>query len=474
MAASGNISDADLQLSGKPKKRSKKSVKSKSAAPLKSRVRLKIHRGVFHKELYRRMTGRVHPLVAGILIIIVLALCTWGVYTQIINFKSQYFVVQGIAYVRAVDQSQTVEMKKERARTAADYFWRAYQLDPTNGRAEFFHGFALIKVNEYQAVVSGTEHLEEGQVLYPQSDTFFALAMGYEARRNLATEQVNQLRGLVASTRQSLESATDDSTREMYESQIAEYEENIATLEADAEFSRVKAIDSYMTAALYYPVKVEYYKDLIRLMEEEGGRDEEIIFWAERALIVDEWLLKKPPLRWRFARWLGRSWRNLALDEIEAGNAGVGEEYLLNAITAFDEGLEHSPGVYYNYYELGITNESLGDLLTELGETERAREFYSNARDRYLSVYQKYDRHLTVDPDFDLGFANLLLGGTYEKLGELQRALDYYREAFTMSLNIPGGEIHQTARERINALTGGALDELEAEAESGLTDSSEP
>ncbi len=397
---------------------------------------------------------KFRPELAIPLVLILLFLCTWGVYTQVINFKSQYYVVKGIAALRNIDGNADAARKVYVGQVAADFFWRAYQLDPTNGRAEFFHGFALIKKNTYVDVVAGTTHLEEGQLLYPQSDTFYALAMGYEARRNLAREREVELRAELEYRGNQIAGLTDEELTiedlALIEERKIELERLVAELDADAILSNEMAINSYRTAAQYYPVKVEYYKELLRLLEEQE-RWEEMIFWSERALVVDEWLLKKPPIRWQLYLWLGKSHRALGAIVIENDDIDAGLEHWAAAEAAFIEGVRISSNLYYHHYELAQIYEAYGDIAAGEGNLEEAMSNYSLARDRYVQVFNKKDHVGPSEQPFD--YAYYLLGRIYEKLGDNERAISYYRQLLTQSLYSPGTDTYQRTRERIQFIT---------------------
>jgi len=394
---------------------------------------------------------KVPALVAAPLILLAVLATIWGVYTQIINFKSQYLVVKGITALRNLEGDVTQERKEFVGQVAADFFWKAYRLDPTNGRAEFFHGFALIKKHTYEDVVSGTEHLEEGQILYPQSDTFYALAMGYEDRYGLAGELAQTKRGEIRMLEEDASRATSEEERAAVEKRISEITAEVEDFEADRQYSRERAIESYRTAAEYYPVKVEYYKELLRLLEEEE-RYEEMIFWAERALAVDAWLKEKPPIRWQLYLWLGRAHRVLGARAIQQGNVEEGTAQWQEAIDALLEGIPLSTGVHYTYYDLAQIYEALGDLATGAGDTAEAIARYEQARDMYIQVFNRKDRVRPGEAPFD--YAYFLLGRIYEKLGDPERAVNYYVQLMTESLYSPNSGTYQRARERIHELTG--------------------
>jgi len=404
----------------------------------------------YEPALYMNVRTKFRPFVAIPLIILAFLLSLWGVYTQVINFKSQYLVVKGIAALRNIDAETTDQGKLYIGQLAGDFFWKAYQLDPTNGRAEFFNGFALIKKNTYQDVVLGTRHLEEGQLLYPQSDTHYALAMGYEARRSLAADLAAQMRTEVGNNKDLLAGAKSDEERAATQSRIDKLTEQARKLDEDAVYSRGRAIQAYMTAAQYYPVKVEYYKDLLRLLEEEFRYDE-IIFWAERALVVDAWLKEKPPIRWQLYLWLGKAHKALGAESIRKDEVKAGIDHFLAAEKALKECIKLSSNVYYGYYELGQVYESLGDISKESGNTDDSVKYRELARDNYI---QTFNRKGNVRNQAPFDYAYFLLGRIYEKLGDNVRAIRYYRQLMTQSLYSPNSETYQKVRTRIHELTG--------------------
>ncbi len=404
----------------------------------------------YEPALYMNVRTKFRPFVVIPLITLAFLLSLWGVYTQVINFKSQYLVVKGIAALRNIDSDTSPERKQYIGQVASDFFWKAYQLDPTNGRAEFFNGFSLIKKNTYQDVVLGTRHLEEGQLLYPQSDTHYALAMGYEARRSLAGELAARMRTETGNYRTQLADAKSDEERAAIQSQIDKLTEQAKKLDEDAVASRGRAIQAYMTAAQYYPVKVEYYKDLLRLLEEEFRYDE-IIFWAERALVVDAWLKEKPQIRWQLYLWLGKAHKALGAESIRKDEVKAGIDHFLAAEQAFKDCIKLSSNVYYGYYELGQVYESLGDISKESGNMEDSAKYHELARDNYI---QTFNRKGNVRNQAPFDYAYFLLGRIYEKLGDNVRAISYYRQLMTQSLYSPNSETYQKVRTRIHELTG--------------------
>jgi tetratricopeptide (TPR) repeat protein len=211
------------------------------------------------------------------------------------------------------------------------------------------------------------------------------------------------------------------------------------------------AINSYRTAALYYPVKVEYYKELLRLLEEQERWDD-IVLWAQRALVVDDWLLKKPPIRWQLYLWLGKAHRALGAIAIESGDLETGLEQWREAEEALTAGLELSNMVYYVYYELGQIYEAYGDMAMEAGDTSTAMDYYSQTKDMYVQAFNRKDNVPSGQQPFD--YAYYLLGRIYEKLGEPDDALRNYRLLLTQSLYSPGTETYQKGRTRIHELTG--------------------
>jgi len=453
-----------------PEPAKKKKHRKIPAQPLKKAETAKVT--TFPGDPYLRIRTKLHPVISVVIILVSFLLCLWGVYTQIINFKSQFYVVKGIAALRNINASSTQDRKEYVGQVAANFFWRAYQLDPTNGRAEFFHGFALIKKNTYEDTLAGTRHLEEGQILYPQSDTFYALAMGYEARHNLATDLVNNMRGELTYLEGQLETDLGSSDRFAIQNRVDELNEQIITLDEDISYSHDRAIYAYMTAARYYPVKVEYYKELIRLLEEEQ-RYEDIVFWAERALVVYDWLDKKPKIRWQLSLWLGKSLRAIGAMALQEGRTADALEYWQSAEAALIEGVAESTEVYYNYYELAQVYEALGDVASESGNTEHAYDYYLLARDNYVQVFNKKDNVPSGQPPFD--YAYYLLGRIYEKLGDPDRALDYYRQLMGGSLYSPNSETYQKTRTRYHTLTGEWYGEAQPGDEPGIiSDTIEP
>ena len=350
----------------------------------------------FPKEFYITIWKRFSPAAYVPLIALTTFLMTWGVYTQIINFKSQYYVVMGIAALRRLDSSLPDDQRMKIAQMSADFFWRAYQLDPTNGRAEFFHGFALTKKQTYDDAVAGTEHLEEGQLLYPQSDTFYALAMGYETRRSLAGDKVTALDKQIEADEKSIATMADGDDKTQAEKHVADLKKQRDYFQADESRSLDKAIDSYATAARYYPVKVEYYKELIRLLEEEGRYDE-IVYWANRAVVVYDWLLKAPQIRWELKLSLGKAYRALGTQAMKAGNEAQGLQLWSQAEQAFMEckkpsEKEPSATYYYQgYNELGQMYEALGELDLRKGDNAGATAEFEKARDMYVQTFERKD-----------------------------------------------------------------------------------
>ena len=434
-----------------PKRKKKKRKKQKDTPVLKAVTMVPGKKQVFSGEFYKTFQKKVKPELAYPLIVIVLLLCIWGVYTQVINFKSQFYVVKGITELRKIDYAQNPQQRQDQAQVSASYFYLAYKMDPTNGRAEFFHGFALIKKAVYQDVVRGTAHLEQGQLLYPQSDTYYALAMGYESRHNLAEDQIRLREAQLEVLATDLATATHPDEIASIQERIETLNEQNVTLQEDSVISHSKAIDSYMIAAQYYPVKVEYYKELIRLLEEEE-RWQEIIFWAERALIVDDWLLKKPPIRWRLYLWLGRAHKILGAEACSTSDISLAFDHWERAEEVLLAGLEISNAVYYTYYELAQVYEAIGDYYMDLGNEESAMEFYVKARDMYIQVYNKKDNVPEGDAPFN--YAYFLLGRINEKLDDNEKALQYYRLVLTEALYSPATDTYQRARRRIHEITG--------------------
>jgi tetratricopeptide (TPR) repeat protein len=420
----------DLEKTALPEPESKGGKrKARKAAPVQA-----ANIETWPKEFFITIWKRVPLVLSAPLIAVVLFLTTWGVYTQIINFKSQYFVVKGIATLRGLDGSLPENARLAYAQMAANFFFQAYQLDPTNGRAEFFNGFALTKKATYEDTVAGVQALEEGQLLYPQSDTFYALALGYEVRQRLAQGRAQELQTQIQTLKDQNPVPPD---RTQYVD--------------DAQMSQNKAIDAYMTAAKYYPVKVEYYKELLKLLEAQG-RWEEIIPWAERALVVDNWLLKKPPIRWQLYLWLGKAHRAIGAQQIQSGDIQAGLESWSKAETALLEAKKLSNAIYYSYYELGQIYEALGELAQRDGDTSKAMEQFSKARDQYVDVFKWKANVPSGSSPFD--YAYLLLARIYEKLGDTDRALTYYRGLMNESLYSNNTETYQKAREKVHELTG--------------------
>jgi len=409
-------------------------------------------------QFYNQIRGRVKWEIASPLIIIALLLCIWGVYTQIINFKSQYLVVKGIAALRNITNDTPPGRREYIGRVAADFFWDAYQLDPTNGRAEFFHGFALTKIEKYAEVVSGTEHLEEGQVLYPQSDTFYALGLGYEVRRRLADELARNKMAEAADHQLTLDAGSlSPEAQADLQTVIDKLKLEAEALAADALLSQDRAIDAYRTAAIYYPVKVEYYKELIKLLEEKREYPD-IEFWAERALVVDDWLLQKPPIRWQLYLSRAKAERAQAAqflingDDVDGAIAKNLETETTLRTALFDEALPRATGYYYLWYELGQVYEALGDIYVNQGEIETALDYYSQSRDMYVETFSRKDRRLQNQPPFD--YIYYLLGRIYEKLGDGERALRYYRQTLTDTYYSNNTDVYQKARDGIFNITG--------------------
>ena len=423
------------------KKRKKKKV---TAAPV-------VETTAYPPEMYRLIRFRPRPEITIPIIVVVLMLTIWGVYTQVINFKSHYLVVTGIQQLRMVDVQQNAAYKPELAQSAADSFWQAYKLDPTNGRAAFFNGFALTKKDNYEDAVIGTEHLEEGQLLYPQSDTYYALGMGYETRRRTALHRANTIRATISGLENQLVTVETETDSEAIESRIEELNAEAVIYEADAVDSQYAAIDGYMTAAQYYPVKVEYYKELIRLLKEQQ-RYEEIVFWAERSIVVYDWLLAAPPILWQLYLWLGEAHRALGGYELRDGNIEEGLRHWEQAEEALFMVQDLAPGAYYSFYELGQIYERKGDMATRAGNPDEAGIEYERSRDMYVEVYNRKGRVPTGTAPFD--FAYFLLGRIYEKLEEPDRALYYYRGLLFESLYSKEQEIYQQSRQRIFEITG--------------------
>ena len=410
----------------------KKKVRGKASQEMQVEVRPLQVGETYPLKYFIHIQKKFHPLVYVPGILLTLFIVVWGAYTQIINLKSQYLVVKGIDTLRAMDSSMPENQRRAFAQIAADLFWKAYKLDPTNGRAEFFHGFALIKKNTYEDVVEGIRHLQEGQLLYPQSDTYYALAMGWEARRQFAEEAAAK--------------ATDPEEKKRYED--------------DALLSHNEAIKAYMTAAQYYPVKVEYYKELIRLLEEQG-RYEEMIYWADRAVVVWDWLAEKPKIKWQLLLWKGKALRALGAQAMQEGDEETGLRYWGEAEKVLLQAKELSNAVYYAYYELGQIYEALGMLASRKGDEEEAQRRLIQARDMYVEAFSRRNNVGSGQAPFD--YAYFLLGRVYEELGDKEKALDYYRRLMTESYYSPNTQTYQRARNRIYELTG----RWEGEAPSG-------
>jgi len=410
-------------------------------------------------SFYSERRGRMRWEIAIPLMIITLMLGIWGVYTQIINLKSQYLVVKGIAAIRNISGDTTPDRKAYIGGVAAKFFEEAYKLDPTNGRAEFFRGFALIKIDNYDEVVSGTEHLEEGQLLYPQSDTFYALAMGYEARRRISGELAQTKESEILQYQDTLNSGNiSEEDKQELQAKIDSLGIEVEELKADSVMSQDKAIDAYRIAATYYPVKVEYYKELIRLFEEKRAYGD-IVFWASRALVVDEWLLQKPPIRWQLYLSLAKAKRALAAQAILNGDTDGAiarnletEEILKKAMAEPERDMVRTKNFYYFWYELGQVYEAMGDIYLGRGLSDPAREYYGKSRDMYVETFARKSNRLSNEPPFDYSY--FLLGRIYGKLGDNERALRYYRQMLAESYYSNNTDPYQKARTAIHDITG--------------------
>ncbi|HDS29970.1 MAG TPA: DUF2225 domain-containing protein, partial [Firmicutes bacterium] len=201
----------------------------------------------------------------------------------------------------------------------------------------------------------------------------------------------------------------------------------------------------------YYPVKVEYYKELIRLLR-ENERFEEIAFWADRALVVYDWLLKAPPIKGELQVWLGEARRAMGGDAFSAGDEEKGFELWDKAEEILILAMDDPRTSYKPHYELGQIYEARGDMALNAGNTEESVQWYEKAKERYVDAFRLKDRVLPSEAPFNYAF--LLLGRIYDKLGDTDRALEYYRRMLSEGLYSKNTVPYQAARQRIYELTG--------------------
>jgi O-antigen ligase len=464
-----NVPDLECESDFNPEAVAAKSTRKKKKSKKGGSNHIDVSPELYYTpENFIRIERRFPVWLSIPLILIVSFLTLWGVYTQVINFKAHYLVVKGIQIIRSIPDDPNDPRKSRYAQTAANYFWTAYQLDPTNGRAEFFHGFALTKVGEYEKTVAGTQHLEKGQELYPQSDTFYALAMGYELRRNQARDRAQLIQQELDAQNQKLSITEDDTERAEIESRMQELIGAQQTYQEDVDYSQERAIESYATAATYYPVKIEYYKELIRLLKEEA-RWQDVIDWADAALIVDDWLLEKPPIRWELYLSLGQAHRylgNTAISEAQAlqeqgdieGSAAKEQEFNEHYDAAFEalaSSINIASRTYYPYFEVGQLHEQLGNKALAEDHMDEAAQHYELAKNAYIDCFTYKANVRKGEAPFD--YAYFLLGRIYEKLGgdeNTARATGYYRQLIEVSNYTPDQDPYRQARIRYHELTG--------------------
>jgi tetratricopeptide (TPR) repeat protein len=192
----------------------------------------------------------------GLAFAVVLLLVALGMYTQFQHFRSNTFFAWGSRFITA---------KYNDYNSARDFwFKRATELNPSNGRAEFFWGWVTSKTEQY---VLGAELLRHAQKLYPQTDTHYTLGL-------TLTWYGNKL---------------------MSEGQ-----------EAEAREAYGQAIDALMLASKRLPTRLEYYTELVKLLN-RVGRFEEAAKYSDRAIIVYNWVTMAQNVEYKFYLWKGQA-----------------------------------------------------------------------------------------------------------------------------------------------------------------------
>jgi len=188
---------------------------------------------------------------------IILALTALGNYTQVQHFRSNTFFAWGSRFI--------TEKYGNDYNSARDYwFRRATELNPDNGRAEFFWGWATSKTEQYEDAVRLLTH---SQKLYPQTDTHYTLGL-------TLTWWGNRL-------------AADGD-------------------EAGAKEKFNEAIDALLTATKRLPTRLEYYTELVKLLN-RVGRFNEAEKYSDRAVIVYHWVTMAQNVEYLFYLWKGQA-----------------------------------------------------------------------------------------------------------------------------------------------------------------------
>ena len=186
-----------------------------------------------------------------------LALTALGNYTQVQHFRSNTFFAWGSRFI--------TEKYGNDYNSARDYwFRRAVELNPDNGRAEFFWGWATSKTEQYEDAVRILLH---SQKLYPQTDTHYTLGLTY-------TWWGNKL----------LADGDETGAREKYHD----------------------AIDALITASKRLPTRLEYYTELVKLLN-RVGRFREAEEYSDRAIIVYHWVTMAQNVEYLFYLWKGQA-----------------------------------------------------------------------------------------------------------------------------------------------------------------------
>jgi tetratricopeptide (TPR) repeat protein len=204
-------------------------------------------------------------MLKGLVFAVALLLTALGMYTQIQHFRSNTFFSWGTRFISA---------KYSNDYNSSRDFWfkRATELNPSNGRAEFFWGWATSKTEQY---VEAAELLRHAQGLYPQTDTHYTLGLTLTWHGNKLMAEGNEAEGM------------------------RKYNE---------------AIDALMFASQRLPTRLEYYTELVKLLN-RLGRFEEAEKYSERAITVYQWVTMAQNVEYMFYLWKGQAL--IAQDKID-------------------------------------------------------------------------------------------------------------------------------------------------------------
>jgi len=324
-------------------------------------------------------------ILKWIAFVVILLGVTIGMYSQIQHFRSNTFFSWG---------SRFISQKYNDYNASRDYwFKRATETNPSNGRAEFFWGWATSKTQEYS---KGVERLLHAQRLYPQTDTHYTLGLTYTWWGNELNSEGN-----------------DVGAREKFD----------------------LAIDALKTASQRLPTRLEYYTELVKLLN-RTARFDEAAKYSERAIIVYEWVSMAQNVEYMFYLWRGQAL--IAQDKLEEAievlHGATELVYKKQAISQRAKGVRPVPLVDQPqaYLLLGQAYEKKGDLVNaeeqyniyltkknklpkesqsndifffqgrlyekmadELPDEESIIEYKQRARDKYsiiVDIYTKYER----------------------------------------------------------------------------------